>query len=381
MKILFLTNQLAIGGIEKNIVRLTKELHARGHDVWTASSGGSLVPELIQSGGRHVDIDFSPRRLPRSILALTRLMRHEAPDVVHVFSASSAITWRLSRIALRATNGGVGIPPAVCSVMGLQNSPDERSWRTHARVLVTTLGSQRVIIMAPAIDDVVVRLPISPDRLIRMSVVGVVVPSDLNHLPQLRDEVRKELGISPDGQVVMTIGNLEPRKSHELFVRAAGRVAATNPTAQFFIAGEGYLRPKIKEEILATPDPHRVRMLGARHDIERLLAACDVYVRPGIVEGFIGITVMEAQALARPVVAFDLADVRLAIENGVTGTLVPLGDYVALATAIQDLLEDRALARRLGQAGRRHVGTHYSMTAIVDALLKLYGDLLKVGAM
>jgi glycogen(starch) synthase len=101
-----------------------------------------------------------------------------------------------------------------------------------------------------------------------------------------------------------------------------------------------------------------------------------VCVRPGVVEGFIGITVLEAQALGVPVLSFDTEDVRLAITDGETGLLVPRGDVAALAAAVRRLLDDPALAARIAQCGRAHVERTYALPAVVSRLEQLYGQVL-----
>ena len=85
----------------------------------------------------------------------------------------------------------------------------------------------------------------------------------------------------------------------------------------------------------------------------RLLSATDVYVKPGVVEGFIGITVLEALGLAKPVVAFETEDVKLALTDGETGLIVPNGDVASLAERILYLLAIRRWAIDSGRPVNR----------------------------
>lgn len=374
MKVLFITNQLNLGGIETNIVRLTRALVDRGHRVVTASSGGELVPKLTAAGGEHLELHISggPAQLVRTARTLSNHLRRDPVDIVHLFSASAVAAWLPARLLL----SGSGAPPAVSSVMGLQDSPTESASKTRLRVLVTSLGVRKLIIMAPAIDEMVRRLPLSPGRLAHLSVVGVETATDPSWAPRSREEARRELGVQAHQKVVMTIGNLAPRKSHELFIRAASQVLLHRDDVRFFIVGEGQLRADLEGEIARSSSPEAITLLGARLDVDRLLPACDVYVRPGVVEGFIGITVLEAQALGIPVISFETEDVKLAVKDGLTGRLVPARDHSALARAMIELLDDRDLAARLGLAGRDHVETAYSISVVADSLLRLYSEVL-----
>lgn len=376
MRILFVTNSLGVGGIETNLVRLTQALSSRGHEVDVAAAPGELSPEVRSAGGTLVELTMTPSRPSALFSDIRRVAAHvrsSRPDVVHVFSAASAGVVRLSRPLWRAPGSGRRVPVVVASVMGLHAAPDEGDRAVRLRVRLTALGADRLVVTAPAIDAVVRSVRIPQERLVHQTVVGVELPEE--DTPDDRPRVRRELGISPDEYVVTTVGRLEPRKSHGLFVRAAALLRdRTGQRTHFLIAGDGAEEHHLRQEIAETGAD--VRLLGHRSDVYPLLRASDVCVRPGVVEGFIGITVLEAQALGVPVVSFETEDVRLAVEHERTGLLVPPGDVPALAAAVARLLDDPELAARLGAAGRDHVRSTYAMQAVVEALEALYHDVL-----
>lgn len=370
MKILFLTNQLDMGGIEKNLLLLTRGLSEQGHDVVVATRGGSLVESVETAGAKHqqLSVSFRPGQFTRDVRVLTRLMRSEAPDIIHVFSAATACLVAATR--LRARLSGVRLPPVVGSIMGLQNSPNEGRIRIHLRALLATLGVARLIVVAPAIGRVVNKLPIARRRLIRGNVVGVDVP-DVSSLEAGRSKVRQELSVEPHQRLVCTVGRLDRSKSHELFVRAGRVVQEQLPDTRFIIVGDGPERLVIEQELILNGFDQNV-LLGERRDVADILAASDVYVRPGVVEGFVGITVLEAQAVQTPVVSFETEDVKLAIEHGKTGVLVRNGDAPALAAAIVRLLQNEELAAAIAAAGRRSVESRFSIDAVTASLTRLY---------
>lgn len=367
MKVLFLTNGLRMGGIETNLALLAEELASRGHRVVVASQPGLLVRRLEACGARHVPLRVrlrSPLDVLRDARDLRRLVREERPDVVHVMAASAAV---LRWLAFPLGGG----PPVVASVMGLQNSPTEPMVQTQARNWAHTLGARRVLVISPEIGRLLRRLPVARARLLEQHVVGVRVPQDSPD-PAAAARARRELGLAPGDKLVVTIGALAPRKSHELFIRAAADVVQGRRDVHFAVVGEGPDRARLQAEIERLGVGDRVRLLGHVPDIAPLLEASDVVVKPGIVEGFIGITVLEAQARHTPVVAFDTDDVKLAITDGETGLIVPRGDTAALARAIVRVLDDPELARSLAKRGRAHVEARWSIPAIVDGLLALY---------
>jgi glycosyltransferase involved in cell wall biosynthesis len=374
MNVLFLTNFLQVGGIETNLVLLTHELARRGHNVTVASRGGTLVPQLCDPI-RHVSLHIAPR--PREfhgdVSTLRRLLRwagSEGSGVVHVLSASTSALLAVARLCSTCAWGS-SRPLFVASVMGLQTDPDEPEYVTRLRTLATNVGADRVIVTSPAIEKTIDALPIRASKKVVMSVVGVrVVATD--EARRDRSAVRQELGVNESDRIVLTIGQLHPRKSHGLFIRAAAHICKRRGDVRFFIVGDGEERERLAAQISQLGLSQRLTLLGERLDVHRLLSATDIYVRPGVAEGFAGITVLEAQTLGVPVVAFFTQDVTLAIEHGVTGWLVPPKDTEALGDAVLALLEDPQVARRLGDAGRRHVERSFALEHVVDRLEALY---------
>jgi glycosyltransferase involved in cell wall biosynthesis len=245
-------------------------------------------------------------------------------------------------------------------------------WKVAMRAYATCTGATKIIVISPAIGDLLRRLPVRASRCVQGAVVGVTIPDNVEMARRNADAVRAELEIASGDRVVMTIGGLDPRKSHELFLRGAAEVLSHRDDVRFFVVGAGPLRPDLIAEIDRLGITSNVRLLGERTDLDRLLSAADLYVRPGIVEGFIGTTLLDAQALEIPVVAFDTRDVRVAIAHGRTGWLVPPGDTSALAGAVIALLDNPALSRTIGKAGRAQVETHFSVPAVAGGLESLY---------
>lgn len=374
MKILLLTNSLMLGGIETNISLLTKEFINKGHDVLVVSSGGILEREVCRNGGKISNIKIPHFNPIGSILKLADTIQSWKPDVIHVFAAyASLYLWFALKIyALK--NRLTKKPIVISSVMGLQNSPDELLIKTQLRNFLLTLGMKRIIIIAPAIYELMKKLPVSKARFIERKVVGVRIPSPLESRAKVG--IRKELGVDDRERIVITIGALAPRKSHEFFIEAAYKIIKQRSDVHFFIVGEGKLRNYYESRIHQYDIANNVHLLGIRQDILRLLSVSDIYVKPGIVEGFAGITVMEAQSMGVPVVAFDTKDVRLVIEHGVTGIIVPKCDTDELASAILLLLENKELSKEIREAGQAFIEREYSISVVVKELIELYNALL-----
>jgi len=184
--------------------------------------------------------------------------------------------------------------------------------------------------------------------------------------------MRRSLGIAEEARVITTIGALHPRKSHHLFLEATVKVSREFPDLRALVVGEGLQEAELRRRAATLGIAGVVQFTGLRSDIPAILSATDVYVKPGIVEGFIGITVLEAMAARIPVVAFDTRDVRAAVVDGQTGLIVPREDTGALASAIMGLLRDPTRARALADRGYERVAERFSLRAVAAGLERAY---------
>jgi len=369
---------LDVGGVETNLVTLAQAFAARGHAVTVAAAPGPLQASL----GPHVAYHAvsangdTPWRLWRAASDVARLMQDQALEVVHAFSPRATLVGWLAR-SLAGRRNGLRRGPLIVSVPGgLQESPAEPPWVTYSR-LWPLWGADRVLAISQEIRHTLARLPGLPPRITSLCHIGL----DLARFRPGRQtaaaqQLRAAWGWPSPTPLIGTIGACMSRKSHDLFLRAAGLVHGQRPEARFLIVGEGPLRPQ-----LATLS-HRlglegvVRFVGQREDIPAVLEALDCYIKPGVVEGFVGITVLEAMAMEKPVIAFETEDVKAAIRDGDTGVLVRRGDVLALSQAILRLLAEPLFARRLGRAGRQFVEEQFEASAVAARLERYYLEAL-----
>jgi glycosyltransferase involved in cell wall biosynthesis len=171
--------------------------------------------------------------------------------------------------------------------------------------------------------------------------------------------------------IVLTVARLNKQKGLEYLITAAARL----PDTLFVIAGEGPDREALEVQARALNAADRVTFLGHRGDVLELLAACDLFVLPSLSEG-LPVSVLEAMAAGKPVVATAIGGTDEAVLHQETGLLVPPGDPVALATAIRTLLADPGLSRRVGAAGRQRVQQLFSAETMVGQISRLYEDVL-----
>lgn len=214
-----------------------------------------------------------------------------------------------------------------------------------------------------------------PDQ--KIHVIYNAVPSDA---PGSVEDAGPAAGLAgPGGElagpngcaVVLTLARLEEQKGLGYLLDAAARV----PNVRFVIAGEGRERPSLERQAARLGLEDRVVFLGFRADPAALLRTCDLFVLPSLFEG-LPLSILEAMAARKPVIASRIAGNDEAVVHGETGLLVPPADPGALADAIRRLLVDRGLAQRLAAAGQERVRREFSTESMVNRVSALYDEVL-----
>jgi len=175
--------------------------------------------------------------------------------------------------------------------------------------------------------------------------------------------------------VVGTAGALEAIKGHEFFVKAARRILSECTPVQFVIAGNGGEEGSLRRMASDLGLRKEVTFVSEVTSYKRVIGALDVFVMPSLQEGF-GFTILEAMALAKPVVASGVGGIYSLVKDGRTGILVPKANPNAIAEAVVKLLTDADLRMRIGGAARKRVKDEFSLSASVSATTDVYDQSL-----
>jgi glycosyltransferase involved in cell wall biosynthesis len=190
-----------------------------------------------------------------------------------------------------------------------------------------------------------------------------------------RAGVRAGLGLPPGAPVALTVGSLTRQKSYHVLLDAMRVLAPRLPDAVLLIAGEGPLRAALLAQHAALGLGDRVRFLGSRNDVPDLMEACDLMVLSSSREG-LPVTLLEAMRARRAAVATDVGGNAEAVEDGVTGRIVPVGDAAALAEAMAGLLGRPDWLARCGEAGHARWRERFTAGGMVRATESVYREAL-----
>jgi glycosyltransferase involved in cell wall biosynthesis len=184
-------------------------------------------------------------------------------------------------------------------------------------------------------------------------------------------DLHETYGLETGSRIVGVVARLEPEKGHQTLIDAWPHVLRSVPDAYLLVIGEGSMRDALEQRAAFNRVAHRVVFTGRRDDVPAVTAAFDVAVLPSHREAQ-GLSILEAMALSRPVVASDVGGIPEMVDDGVTGLLVPHDRPEALAAAIVRLLQDRAYAARIATAGHDLVHDRFCIELMVRANEAIY---------
>ncbi len=206
------------------------------------------------------------------------------------------------------------------------------------------------------------------------------IPEPIAEAEAMRREVREELGLSPDTWLGLAAGRLVTVKQFEVLLRAVP-LMTTPPLdrAVVLLAGDGDRRPALEQLASELGIAERVRFLGWRDDLQRLITAADCAISTSRSESS-PVFLIEAMSMAQPVVAADAEDVVALIKDGENGLLFRVGASEELVEKMILLTQEPALRSRLGAAAREHIKEIFNNDRSISQMVDLYHAVSNVPA-
>lgn len=369
VRLLILTVGFTVGGAEQLILVTAPRLQRLGFEVLVAclKGWGPIGDELERSGVRAVALGAAGAFDLRAAGRLLSLLRRERIQILHAHLY-------LANIAARVIGRMAGVPV----VIGTHHDTDLEIG-LFGRLCEAATGSMSDTVLAcsEAVRRHAIRAYGLGHGQVRTLRNALPDPGETWSDPARRVDLRRELGAAPGERLVGSVGRLiEPKKGLPVFLAAARRIAERLPDVRFVIVGDGPARQRLEQMARRLGVAHLTTFAGERRDIPRVMEALDLLVQPSNWEGF-GLTLLEAMAAGRPVVATRVGGMPEVVVHGRTGLLVPPGDPDALAGACLEILSDGERAARFGAAGRQRARADFSIDRMVNDTVALYRELLE----
>ena len=325
-------------------------------------------PAVGEATARGLWADQWPDRgklAPGMVVRLVRLIRERGISLLHTHGHKSDV---LGLVAARIT----GIP-VVATAHGYHEAL--RRIRFY-RVLdvIAFRGFARVIAVSEAFRRELIGMGVPASKVVT---IHNAIDAEAFRLSASEQgpTVLRRLGLSQNDRVVSNVARLIPEKGHFDFLRAAERVARRFPSVRFLVVGEGSLRPDLENLAAEMGLSDRVRFLGHRRDVATLMQISEVVVLSSIREYF-GNVLVEAAAMSKPVIATGVGGVPEIVVDGQTGLLVPPGDPLALAQAMERVLGDPDRASGMGRRAMALIEDRFSVASVAQATAEVYRDVL-----
>jgi glycosyltransferase involved in cell wall biosynthesis len=360
---MFLVTSLPVGGAETLLVNLIRRLDRQrvAPHLGCLKQLGPLGEDLAREIPTQAQLLKSKYDVG-IVWRLAQLLRRERIDAVVTVGAGDKMFW--GRLAARYAR-----VPVILSALHSTGWPDGVG---RLNRLLTPLTDGFIGVAAPHGEHLVKQERFPAEKVF-------VIPNGVDVArfrprPECRAALRYELGVPADAPLVGIVAALRPEKNHALFLKAAQLVKEKFPAAHFVIVGDGPERAGIEALRSELGLNHCVHLLGTRSDTPELLAAWDAFALTSHNEAN-PVSILEALACGVPVVATRVGSIPETVVPGETGFLATPGSAVEVAAHLTTLLADRALAMKLGRAGRERVVARWSLDAMVQGYTELIEEL------
>lgn len=379
LRVLWLIDSLTMGGAENLALEFSRASRAAGIELHVCClgtiEGNRIESELRNLGVRCSNLAARNLRDLAAFRRLIRLLRNEQPDLVHAHLRYASI-W--GAVASRVT----GIP----MLATLHLMPEKARWWSREGVreaLACRLldrWSRGVIAVSRAVGEAYQRAGRIRGEKLRVVHNGVSRPGTAGDAasPSPGNGLRQELGIDPDAIVITTVSVLRPGKGVEVLIDSIPEVVDKVPEAFFVVVGDGEERAGLERRAEQGGVSERVRFLGYRRDVPRILDESDVFVLATYQDAFPTV-LLEAMTAGVPVVASAVGGTVEIVQPDRTGHLVAPGDVEALGQAIVELATQADERRWMGENARRRAEAEFSIEAWCRRLLQAYASALEPG--
>lgn len=348
------------GGQELRILSESEGMLARGHRItllcpreariFDAAAARGIAVEALPIGGKR----------PRGVLALRRWLATHDADVIN--SHSSTDSW----LAALACALRPGAPPLVRTRHISAPIPDNAATRW-----LYTSATQHIVTTGEALR----RTLIERNGFAAQRITSVPTGMDAaRYVPGDRRAARAALGLPGEANIIGIAATLRSWKGHRYLIDAFGGLQGSN--LQLLIVGDGPQRAALEDQVRGLKLMDRVRFAGNQAAVLPWLQAMDIFALPSYANEGVPQALLQAMLCALPCVTTDVGSISEAARDNDTAVLVPLQDADALRGALQRLLADAALRKRLGEEARAHCAARFGYGSMIDAMEGIFRDVL-----
>ena len=358
LRILHTESSLGWGGQEIRVLTEASGVARRGHDVLLAAPPEARIFREAARFGVEVMALPIARKSVRGLLALRRLLRRRAFDVVN--SHSSTDSW-LAALALHGTGERAALVRTRHISAPVPRNAATRWLYVSATDRIVTTGQR---LRAQVIDET----GVAGSR-----VVSIPTGIDLARFhPADRAASRRTLGLPPDAAIVGIVATLRSWKGHRYLLEAATRLRRGD--VHVVIVGDGPQREALGAQVDALGIGERVLFAGNRDDVAPWMQAFDIFCLPSYANEGVPQSLMQAMACGLPVVTTAVGSIAEIVTDRVNGLIVPAEDAVALAQALDALIDDPKRRVELGSRAAADARERFGAERMVERMIDVFRE-------
>lgn len=357
MNILHIVNSLDCGGLENFTIELSKELKLKGDVpfICCLDKMGNLAPNAIDSGISVTDLQIKNGLDLQCIWKLRQYIIANEIDVVHthnkkplIYGTIAAKLANVKRIIHTRHGQAADVVPWLI-------------WKLNSKVVTISEDAKSCLISSNNIAEK------------NVDVIENGIPLDKfdSISTEVSQELKNEIGLLPENQVVGIVARLAIEKDHRTLICAFAEVLKVNENAVLLIVGDGPLSKELQELTQELKIEKSVYFLGFQQKIAELISIFDIFVLSSTSEGM-SLTLLEAMASKKPIVATNVGGNPEVVQDGLTGFIVPAQKPEKMAEAIINLLKNKQLMQEFALNGYQRIKSKYSLITMTEKYKRLY---------
>jgi glycosyltransferase involved in cell wall biosynthesis len=358
------------GGAETVFLDLVENLRIDGYKNYAIIKGPGWVEDQLKKRkiDYHIIKPYGFLSIPYYFDLLKVIRRHNT-RLVHAHLLGSTLTYSILALIART--------PVVATIHGrVDVNPNERFMAIKNRIM--KMGVTRLVAVSRDLASYIAARKLFKQKDIQVIYNGI---EESRYGKSNNQSLRARLGITDNAILIGSLGNVRPAKSYDVLIRAASILSkGENSGRELHFIVAGHQKPDLMAKLLDLVQQHgiqdKVHFIGFHDNTAEFLGQLDYFALSSASEGF-SIATIEAMATGLPVVVTRCGGPEEIIDHKKTGLLVDVNDPQALARGLTMLIENKQLSDELAGAGRKHVESVFSFSAMLDSYSKVYLDAMK----
>lgn len=353
-------SSLGWGGQEMRILSEARGFIQRGHRLTLLTpSSSTIYKAAIKAGIETIDLPLEKKRL-KGVLALRKWLVANQPDVVNTHSSTDSWLVALAKIGLpkiqmvRTRHLSAAVPGNIAT---------RWLYASATRYTVTTGESIRQML-------------IQDNRFAGDKITAIPTGIDVNRfVPGDKRLARSKLGLAADEILIGIVATIRTWKGHQYLVDALAEIG--NDSVRLLIVGDGPIKDVVEKQVQDLGLQDKVLMAGQQEDVVPWLQAMDFFVLPSYANEGVPQAVLQAMLCEKAIITTDAGSISEAVENEKSGLIVAKKSSQAIADALQRLITDPDLCKRLGRQARLSAAANYSFEGMLDKMEKIFYSVVK----